>query len=578
MLTNLTIRNFKRFGDEVEIELGNPVVFIGPNNSGKTSAMQALALWDIGLKRWNERRSGNTPERRPGVTVNRRDLVSIPVPNARLLWYGLHVRDIFRNEEGQQTRNVRIDVIVEGVSEGRKWTCGLEFDYANEESFYCRPLRLGEGRHPERMLIPEDAGKTQIAFLPPMSGLAATETRLDHGAVNVRIGEGRTAEVLRNLCFRIQTESEQNWEKLVAHINDLFGAQLDVPRYIVERGEVTMTYQERGVTLDLSSGGRGLQQTLLILAYMYANPGAILLLDEPDAHLEILRQRQIYQLIAEVARESGSQIIAASHSEVLLNEAADRDMVVAFVGSPHRIDGRGNQLLKALNQIGFEHYYQAERRGWVLYLEGSTDLAILRAFARRLGHKDALEALEQPFVHYVANQPSMVQNHYYGLREALPDLKAAALFDRLDTRLPTDGRIEYLMWRRREIENYICSQNVLEAYARSSAEADVPGPIFAPPEVDKRLATMQESVEEIEQAMGTLGRGSPWDSDTKVSDDFLTPLFRAYFLKLDLPNLMNKKDFYELAEYIPKSEIDPEVGEKLDTIAHVAQSANPAPL
>ena len=59
MLTKLTIHNFKRFG-EVEIELGNPVVFIGPNNSGKTSAMQALALWDLGFKRWNEKRSGKT--------------------------------------------------------------------------------------------------------------------------------------------------------------------------------------------------------------------------------------------------------------------------------------------------------------------------------------------------------------------------------------------------------------------------------------------------------------------------------------------------------------------------------------
>ncbi len=60
MLTNLTISNFKRLGD-VEIELGSPVVFIGPNNSGKTSAMQALALWDIGVKRWKERRPGRTP-------------------------------------------------------------------------------------------------------------------------------------------------------------------------------------------------------------------------------------------------------------------------------------------------------------------------------------------------------------------------------------------------------------------------------------------------------------------------------------------------------------------------------------
>ena len=39
MLIKLTIRNFKRF-ENVEIELGNPVVFIGPNNSGKTSAIQ----------------------------------------------------------------------------------------------------------------------------------------------------------------------------------------------------------------------------------------------------------------------------------------------------------------------------------------------------------------------------------------------------------------------------------------------------------------------------------------------------------------------------------------------------------
>jgi predicted ATP-dependent endonuclease of OLD family len=43
MLTKLTIRNFKLF-DEVEIELADHVVFVGPNNSGKTSALQALAL------------------------------------------------------------------------------------------------------------------------------------------------------------------------------------------------------------------------------------------------------------------------------------------------------------------------------------------------------------------------------------------------------------------------------------------------------------------------------------------------------------------------------------------------------
>jgi len=41
MLTKLTIRNFKCFR-EVEIELGDPVVFIGPNNSAKTTALDGI--------------------------------------------------------------------------------------------------------------------------------------------------------------------------------------------------------------------------------------------------------------------------------------------------------------------------------------------------------------------------------------------------------------------------------------------------------------------------------------------------------------------------------------------------------
>ena len=94
-----------------------------------------------------------------------------------------------------------------------------------------------------------------------------------------------------------------------------------------------MSYRDGSISLDLSSSGRGLQQTLLLLAYIAAHPGSVLLLDEPDAHLEILRQRQIYQTLTELAREHDSQIIAASHSEVILNEAADRDVVIAFLGA-----------------------------------------------------------------------------------------------------------------------------------------------------------------------------------------------------------------------------------------------------
>ena len=572
MLTKLTIRNFKRFG-EVEIELGNPVVFTGPNNSGKTSAMQALALWDVGLKRWNEKRSGKTtPEKCPGVTINRRDLIAVPVPGANLLWRDLHVREVRKDGGRQKTRNVRIDIIVQGVMEDRSWTCGLEFDYANEESFYCRPLRCPPGKDPERMPIPKEASRILISFLPPMSGLAATETRLDQGAINVRIGEGRTAEVLRNLCYQVRTEKPELWQKIVEHIHDLFGSKLASPNYVAERGEILMTYQENEVQLDLSSSGRGLQQTLLLLAYMYANPGSVLLLDEPDAHLEILRQRQIYGLLTEVAGATGSQIIAASHSEVLLTEAAGRDMVVAFVGQPHRIDDRGSQVLKALKEIGYDQYIQAEQTGWVLYVEGATDLALLKAFAQRLDHQGAIKALEQPFVHYAGNQPRSVNRHSHGLREAIPNLKAVALFDRFESDAPDIAPVECLIWKRREIENYLCSQSTLEAYARASSGGGDVGPLFSSAGAENRLSRMREAIQEVQSALEMLNKGSPWSPDTKASDDFLDPLFRAYFTKLDLPNLMAKKNFYELAAHVPEGEIDSEISEKLDVIAQVAQS------
>lgn len=575
MLTKATIRNFKRF-EEVEVELANPVVFIGPNNSGKTSAMQALALWAIGLQRWNEKREGKSaPKKRPGVTINRRDLFAIPHPSAKLLWRDLHVRDVQRVGGRQRTQNVRIDVVVEGTDGNRDWTCGLEFDYANEESFYCRPLRLAGGQGPGRMPIPRETGSVNIAFLPPMAGLASTETRLDYGAINVRVGEGRTAGVLRNLCHRIFTESPERWNSLVERIETLFGARLEEPRYVRERGEITMGYRERGKPLDLSSSGRGLQQTLLILAYMYANQDAAILLDEPDAHLEILRQRQIYNLVTEVASEQGSQIIAASHSEVLLNEAAGRDLVVAFVGRPHRIGDGTSQVRKALAEIGFEQYYQAQQTGWVLYLEGSTDLRILQAFAKRRGNDRARELLDRPFVRYVGNSPPAAARHFHGLREAIPGLKGIALFDRLDKGVPNDRYLEHLAWKRREIESYLCTKRTLEAYAHASPRVAQPMPLFEPAEGEMRAAAMQGAISEVAAALKTLGKGSPWEPDLKVSDEFLAPVFKAFFRKMNRTNLMAKKNFYELALCVPDDELDPEIDEKLDAIASVAESALP---
>lgn len=578
MLTRLVVRNFKRFQD-IDIELGGRVLFIGPNNSGKTTAMQALALWNIGAKQWLSKRGGKvtSEKKRRGVTIGRQELLALPHPNTSLLWRDLHTRIVQRISGRQKTSNVRIDVTVYGVTDDSEWKCGLEFDYANSEFIYCRPLRDGNADSKLHMPVPEHVASLKVVYLPPMSGLTARETRLDPGAVNVRIGEGRTAEVLRNLCWTIANEENGNWADLAERIQHLFGVALVEPRYIPERGEIVMEYRERGSTLDISSSGRGLQQTTLILAYMIANPGATILLDEPDAHLEILRQRQIYNVINNIATKNGNQIIAASHSEIVLDEAVEKDIVIAFVGSPHRIADRGSQVRKALSNIGFDDYLQAEQTGWVLYLEGSTDLAILQAFARKLNHCRAIHALERPFVKYVGNLPSKAKQHFFGLREAVSQLKGVALFDRLEKEAVNDSDLVILEWKNREIESYLLKQVTLMNFALNEAIDMSPGPLFDQEVVDRRVSAMETAIESVERAMSLMRKGSIWSMDIKASDEVLDTIFGIYYDELGVPNEMRKRNFHMLADYVPDDDIDPEVRDKLDEIARTASAAETAP-
>lgn len=577
MLTKIRVKNFKRF-DDVEIDLGKNVVLIGPNNSGKTTALQALALWEIGLRRWNEKRKGKpSAAQRQGVAINRRDLIPIPIPAANLIWRDLHVRNVQRENGQMRTQNIRIDIIVSGIVNDQPWECGFEFDYANDESFYCRPLRLDETESPARMNVPDAATDARIAFLPPMSGLADREFFKQSGEIGVLIGQGQTAQVLRNLCYRVCYPGEptakpsDDWAKLTEQMNRLFGIRLKEPAYIPERSEITMSYRERNdVEMDISSSGRGAQQTLLLLAHLYANPKSVLLLDEPDAHLEVLRQRQTYQLLSDVAHEKGSQIIAASHSEVVLNEAANRAKVVAFVGKPHPMNDRGSQILKALTNVGWEQYYQAEQTGWVLYVEDATDLAILRAFAKKMAHP-VLEVLDKVFVHYVTtNLPSRAREHFYALREAKADMVGISIFDRLDVQLQENQPLHEHAWERREIENYFCLQSVLMRWAEQNTAYD----LFNYHEQQRRLEAMRESIEDVTELL-LIDEKKPWSEDVKASDEVLDRIFRQFFKKMELPLAFRKANYHELVDLLEVKEIPAEVTEKLDAILSVSKQAKP---
>lgn len=563
MLTSIRIKNFKRF-EEIEVPLGNGFVFIGSNNSGKTSVLQALALWHLGAQRtWAD------PNRRYALSINRRDLVHVPTRFLALLW---HNRVLRKGPE-----NIPIEITVFGLANGRTWEHGVQFIYSSSEVLYCKALTNESETN--------DYQQPKIAMLPSMSGLAQVEPKIEPGRIDVLLGEGQTAQVLRNTCYNLMESNRDKWEKLRTNIENMFGIEMLDPTHDIGRGEIYMEYyregtgrkntsRRKGDILDLQSAGRGLQQTILLLAFIYGNAADVLLLDEPDAHLEILRQRRIYKTIQREAENEGRQILVASHSEVLLKEADELKKAVSFsfVGRPPYAILSHQQFTyarKALAEIDYVDYQNAERCGWVLYAEDTSDFDILIAFAQHLEHPVALY-LESSYAEYIkTNAPQEARNHFYPLRDAIPDLTGVLIVDRIDKQLHHDTPLVEMMWKKREIENYICSRHALMEVVADDKNNDIFGVLDA----SSRREMMAEEIEELEQAQKKLRKPSPFSSEIKASDKFLVPLFANYSERLGVKQYLKKSDFYQIVQFIPKEEIDPEITEKLDSIYKVATEA-----
>lgn len=583
MLSKLTIRRFKKF-EEVNLSLSSPLVLIGPNNAGKTTLLQAITLLDVGLSKWLSHNSPSSgKKKRTGVVINRKDLASIPIPNAKLLWKDLHVRTIDRNiNTKQKTSNLNIEIEAEGYTNNEPWSFALEFDYANEETFYCRPLRIdpkAEVRHDIKI----SKADFQVAYLQPMSGLSMQEDLLNEGSINRLIGEGKTADVIRNICYQLVNPEKRfdlaknrskvnesvlldHWQQMKNILKQKFGATIHEPTYDPNSGLLSMKYQENGIEYDISSSGRGMQQTILLLAFIFANAGKLILMDEPDAHLEVIRQRETYNMIREIAQKANVQLIIASHSEVVLNEAAQKDTLLAVLHNRiiHLNDHQQrSQFRKSLTDIGWEKYYLAEQKGHCLYLEGATDLDNLIALAQLIKHPVA-ENLPGTNVDFIENNvPGEAFNRFKPLQMINSRIKGLAIFDNIAyEKNHDDAALKVRFWSRRELENYFCFPEVLIRWAENQMKDS-----FGQTNIFRQTwpEQMEKVIEDLTAPVYLKDRKHDWWKKEKLGD-WAEGIFREFYNRLQMPMEVRKGTFYQLIPFVKSEEIDQEIRLALDEI------------
>jgi hypothetical protein len=587
LLHYVEIENFKRFGEKQRIELEHPTVLIGPNNCGKTSAIQALALWSQAVRTWYDVRKDSSAKERPATSLNRLSIVAVPVSRTRYFWHNTRVQRV--------PLTITVGVEFRGKVEPLK----MRFTHRGDELVYCVPDESVMGN----LELIEFATSLKVELLYPMSGLDTEEPILQPGRVDVLLGQGRTADVLRNLCLAVAKTSAADWQRVIQLIRRLFSVELGTPEE-TPRGTITLSYRQPSVRepLDISSAGRGMQQMLLVFAYLYSRKRSVLLVDEPDAHLEILRQKQVYVLLRDIANENDSQVVMVTHSEVILDEALDTNLTLLLEGRTDDL-ARKQDIRNSLKHFGADHYVKARERGYVLYVEGGTDIDMLRGLAQRLKHPVASIWDERINSFYVQNNYPLQdldaelerveggfgltpREHFSGLRNLLPALQGLAILDNdgQNRRDRDEGALKVRYWRRYEAENYFITPELLHRYAYLQYPADDLFTQQARTAVDDALAdTLRDlAFDGIEANYDTWRQSPPdaarliWEAQTErrklstLAEEF----FRRLAHKVGGSMLLKKGELHRL---IPHAELSPtvgaEVGAKLDLLQQIFQQA-----
>ena len=595
LLHYIKIENFKRFGDSQRIELDHPAVLIGPNNCGKTSAIQALALWSQAVRTWYDVRKDSAAKERTATSLNRLNIVAVPVARTRFFWHNTQVR--------KANKDIPMILTVGVAHAGQVRELPMRFRSHGDELVYCTP---DESVIADLDLIRHAAG-IRVELLYPMSGLDTEEPILQPGRVDVLLGQGRTADVLRNLCLAVanssRNSSRDDWQSVVKLMQRLFNIHLGQPEE-TSRGSITLHYQQPCVKepLDISSAGRGMLQMLLVFAYLYAHKGSVLLVDEPDAHLEILRQKQVYVLLRDIASENGSQVVMVTHSEVILDEALDTNLTLLLEGRADDL-AKKQDIRNSLKHFGAEHYVKARTRGYVLYVEGGTDVDMLRGFAEKLEHPVAKIWDERINSFYVQNNyPNQdmqaelerveggfgvtPREHFNGLRKLLPELQGLAILDNggQDRQDRDEGALKTRYWRRYEPENYFITPELLRSYALAQYPAN---DLFCQKRKDTveevLVETLRDNVFAGSQADYAIWAASPADAarliwEARTERRKLSAVAEAFFRqlahKLGETMLLTKGELHRLIPHAQlTSAAEAEIREKLDLLHQLFERA-----
>lgn len=151
------------------------------------------------------------------------------------------------------------------------------------------------------------------------------------------------------------------------------------------------TYNEAGVSFDVSESGAGLRTLLALAANVELSRAPILLLDEPDAHLHASVQRQLSEFLS-TASDSSKQLLVATHAPEMIEQFPLESL--RWIDRQKRQSETPNDISIALVQLGaatHRQVFQILNAKAFVYFEDEIDRKVFEAVIKSCGNDFLLE-------------------------------------------------------------------------------------------------------------------------------------------------------------------------------------------
>ena len=375
MIRRITIRNFKGIR-HLTLDTPDVLVLFGINNSGKSTILQALAVWSEVATAWIWGTESGVPRKidlardaddhYQSVNLVKTDFRAVPLYGLDHLWFGRVVEapSCLIVEHSDWSIGFELQFLQNELITARPTDDTKENLLIHEAQQGCRDATYEPSRFPVAVPYPSPHRATPAYVVVTSSDLdtsrnkasvrglswisrkekdletfahnplrytyvaASTEFRsaeqyLDRSGIPVALQRGNVAQLLRNVVYQVSQNSAQ-WQLLTDRMRHYYSCELMEPS---PSDLIPVFYRENGrsTLYELSSAGDGLLQMLSVFATtLFSNP-SLILIDEPDAHLHPLRQQEI---LPDLRRSfSDSQIICATHSPYVLTTVRPDEIV-----------------------------------------------------------------------------------------------------------------------------------------------------------------------------------------------------------------------------------------------------------